>query len=94
MTNYVAPLPGPITITSVSGPRLITNRDGQLVPNFHPGVDIVGSQNISGPVSSMEGGTIVGEFRYGDGTLNVLVAGNDGRTILYSGLSNNTYLPV
>jgi murein DD-endopeptidase MepM/ murein hydrolase activator NlpD len=92
MTEYVSPLDG-LVVQSFFGPR---------GTSFHPGIDVTGD-NPTGPVYSMANGTIVSNWSYSpskawDGatvvTNNILVAGDDGVTVLYSGLSNNTLLPV
>jgi len=87
MTPYVSPVRG-LRVTSFFGPR-----DGK----FHPGIDVV-SSDPTGLVTSMTNGTVVAEWTYEPAkvkrtgntvvTQNVMVVGDDGVAVLYSGLAN------
>ena len=87
MTPYVSPVRG-LRVTSFFGPR-----DGK----FHPGIDVISSDQ-TGPVTSMTNGTVVAEWTYKPTfvkrtgktvvTQNVLVVGDDGVAVLYSGLAH------
>ncbi len=89
MTSYVSPVRG-LRVTSLFGPR---------DDKFHPGIDVT-SSDPTGPVVSMTNGTVVAEWTYQPTfvkrtgntvvTQNVLVVGDDGVAVLYSGLPNKT----
>lgn len=81
MTSYLSPIQNP-TITSWFALR-------NTGVKYHPGIDLQtsGAPHVPQPLSASADGTIIGAFLYKDGTINILIAGDDGRTVLYSGLS-------
>src|SRR5262245_22565510 len=85
--TYQNPFQNP-TISSTFAWRFLSGAD-----RFHPGSDVVNPsdrQRQPQTIRAMASGTIAGQFESPDGELiGVLIVGDDGRALLYSGLSVN-----
>lgn len=80
--RYQAPFDNP-TFTSYFGVR------PGVGAGFHPGADLqtAGAPQYPQPLSAATSGTVAGVVTTGDGIQGILVVGDDGRSVLYSGLS-------